>query len=111
MGSEIVKAVRHHHERFDGSGYPDGLRGEEIPIASRIIMLSDSIDAMLSDRPYRKALSVEHVYGELARCSATQFDPTIVRVILGRDTLQRAAELVQREQSLGPDIPALVSMG
>jgi len=111
VGSEIVRAVRHHHERFDGTGYPDGLRGEGIPIAARIIMLSDSIDAMLSDRPYRKALTVEHVYGELARCSSSQFDPSIVRVILGRDTLQRAAELVRREQELGPDIPALVRTG
>jgi putative nucleotidyltransferase with HDIG domain len=107
--SHVIKAVRHHHERFDGTGYPDGLVGEEIPVASRIIMLSDSIDAMLSDRPYRKALSVESVYAELARCASTQFDPHIVRVILSRDTLQRAEALVRRSIEHGSDVPALLT--
>jgi putative nucleotidyltransferase with HDIG domain len=109
VSSHVIKAVRHHHERYDGTGYPDGLVGEETPIASRIIMLSDSIDAMLSDRPYRKALTVEKVYAELARCSSTQFDPNIVRVILSRDTLQRAEDLVRRSVELGSDVPALMT--
>jgi putative nucleotidyltransferase with HDIG domain len=90
----VVAAVRHHHEHFDGSGYPDGLKGTQAPLAARIIMLCDSIDAMLSDRPYRKALSIEHVQAELIRCSGTQFDPEIVEVILQRNTLDRAASLV-----------------
>lgn len=90
----IVLAVRHHHERYDGTGYPDRLAGEEIPLASRIIMLCDSVDAMLSDRPYRRALTVEQVRAELLRCSGAQFDPRIVQVMLKRNTLERAASLV-----------------
>jgi putative nucleotidyltransferase with HDIG domain len=85
-----VRAVRHHHERFDGNGYPDGLRGEDIPLASRIIMICDSVDAMLSDRPYRKALPVDTVREELLRCAGSQFDPDIVAVILRSGTLERA---------------------
>jgi putative nucleotidyltransferase with HDIG domain len=96
VSAEVIRAVRHHHERCDGTGYPDGLRGQEIPLAARIIMLCDSIDAMLSDRPYRRALSIEKVHSELARCASTQFDPELVRVVLSRNTLERAAALVQR---------------
>jgi putative nucleotidyltransferase with HDIG domain len=86
-----VNAVRHHHERFDGAGYPDGLKGDEIPLASRIIMICDSVDAMLSDRPYRKALPVETVREELLRCAGSQFDPAIVQVMLTQRTLERTA--------------------
>ncbi len=97
FGPEIIKAVRHHHERFDGQGYPDGISGAAIPLAARIIMLCDSIDAMLSDRPYRSALTVNATYNEIVRCSGTQFDPDIVEVILRRDTLRRAAGLAEAE--------------
>jgi len=92
--SDVVKAVRHHHERWDGEGYPAGLQGKGIPLAARIIMLSDSIDAMLSDRPYRPALSIETTEAELRRCAGTQFDPAIVEQILARETLQRAAAVI-----------------
>ena len=92
---DLIDGVRHHHERFDGSGYPDKLEGDRIPLAARIIQLCDSIDAMLSDRPYRKALSVEQVRSELVRCAGTQFDPKIVDIILKRNTLDRAAALVR----------------
>ena len=96
---DVIRAVRHHHERFDGTGYPSGLQAEEIPLAARIIMLCDSIDAMLSDRPYRKALTLEKTRLELVRCSGSQFDPVIVRVILQRNTLERALWLVDRHDS------------
>jgi putative nucleotidyltransferase with HDIG domain len=96
--SEVIESVRHHHERFDGTGYPDGIAGSDIPLPARIIMLSDSIDAMLSDRPYRKALSIAHVREELARCAGTQFDPKIVEHILRKNTLERAAALVRPEE-------------
>lgn len=92
---EIIEGIRHHHEHFDGSGYPDGLQALEIPLASRIIMISDSLDAMLSDRSYRKALSPEVVRQELLRCSGTQFDPEIARIVIASDTIQKAQELVQ----------------
>jgi putative nucleotidyltransferase with HDIG domain len=94
---DVIMGVRHHHERYDGSGYPDGISGERIPLPARIIQLCDSIDAMLSDRPYRKALTVEHVRGELLRCGGSQFDPKIVDIILKRNTLERAASLVRPE--------------
>jgi putative nucleotidyltransferase with HDIG domain len=90
----IIDAVRHHHERMDGKGYPDGLTGDAIPQAARIIMLCDSIDAMLSDRPYRKALPLDRVRQELIRCSGDQFDAEIVRVVLQKDTLTRACTLI-----------------
>lgn len=90
----VVAGVRHHHERFDGTGYPDGLTGDQIPIAARIIMLCDAMDAMLSDRPYRSAMSLAQVERELVKCSGTQFDPVLVEVVLSKGTLNRAVELV-----------------
>ena len=102
MEKTVVSGVRHHHERYDGSGYPDGLKGKEIPIAARIIMLCDSIDAMLSDRPYRKALPLAHVREELRRCSGTQFDPDIVQAIFDHNTLERADLLVDRAGARTP---------
>ncbi len=77
-----AKIIRHHHERYDGNGYPLGLRGEEIPFLSRIITLADAFDAMTSDRPYRKALPYSIALQEIKRCRATQFDPDIVDVFM-----------------------------
>lgn len=99
LNDAVIEGVRHHHERFDGKGYPDGLRGEEIPLYSRIIMICDAIDAMLSDRPYRAALTVDRVHDELLRCSGTQFDPEITGVIIRYGTLTRAQELVRTQIS------------
>jgi HD-GYP domain-containing protein (c-di-GMP phosphodiesterase class II) len=79
---DLVPAIRHHHERWDGAGYPDGLRGEQIPMSARIIALADTIDAMTSARPYRPALTPEEVRRELIRCRGTQFDPDIVDRLL-----------------------------
>jgi putative nucleotidyltransferase with HDIG domain len=88
----IVQGVRHHHERYDGTGYPHGLTGKAIPVAARIIMMCDSIDAMLSDRPYRNALPLAHVRTEMLRCSGTQFDPELVDVVLkGRALVREVA--------------------
>jgi putative nucleotidyltransferase with HDIG domain len=94
VNKQIINAVRHHHERFDGDGYPDGLTADAIPMPARIIMLCDSVDAMLSDRPYRKALSVEHARSELNRCAGTQFDPKIVAAVLNNNTLEKAVRLI-----------------
>jgi HD-GYP domain-containing protein (c-di-GMP phosphodiesterase class II) len=74
----IAPIVRHHHERWDGKGYPDGISGEAIPLGSRIICVADSYDAMTSDRPYRKALSHLDAHAELRKHAGTQFDPVIV---------------------------------
>lgn len=76
------KIVRHHHERWDGKGYPDGLSGHDIPLLSRILSVADSYDAMTSDRPYRKGLQVDEALGELRRNCNTQFDRDIVNAFL-----------------------------
>jgi putative nucleotidyltransferase with HDIG domain len=78
--AEIVLA---HQEFFDGTGYPRGLRGEKIPLGARIFSIADALDAMISDRPYRKALPMSHAREEIRRCSGTQFDPKVVEVFLG----------------------------
>jgi putative nucleotidyltransferase with HDIG domain len=74
----VARAVRHSHERWDGGGYPDGLRGDEIPLASRIVFCADAYDAICSDRPYRGARSEAEGLAEIRRCAGTQFDPRIV---------------------------------
>jgi two-component system cell cycle response regulator len=74
------KLVRWSHERFDGTGYPDKLAGEDIPLESRIIAVCDAYDAMVSDRPYRAPLTSVQALAELRRCSGTQFDPEVVDV-------------------------------
>jgi diguanylate cyclase (GGDEF)-like protein len=80
--SDAVPVILHHHEHFDGSGYPDGLAGDDIPLASRILLVSDAFDAMTTDRPYRKAMPVEAAIEELKRNSGGQFDPAIVEAFL-----------------------------
>lgn len=77
-----VPAVLHHHERWDGGGYPDGLAGIEIPAEARILAVVDAFDAMTSDRPYRPALRTEIAIAELERCSGAQFDPDVVEVFV-----------------------------
>jgi putative two-component system response regulator len=79
---EILKAVRHHHERYDGRGYPDGLSGEQIPLGARILAVADTYDAMTSERPYREAMSAEVTYTEIERGKGTQFDPEVVDAFL-----------------------------
>jgi putative nucleotidyltransferase with HDIG domain len=81
---DIVPCVRHHHEWFDGSsrGYPDRLAGDRIPLPSRIILVCDTVEAMTSDRPYRKALPLEMVFTEITKYSGSQFDPTCVDAFL-----------------------------
>jgi putative nucleotidyltransferase with HDIG domain len=79
---DAVDSVRHHHENWDGTGYPAGLSGEAIPLGARIIMFADTIDAMTTDRPYRAALGPEEVKSELVRWRGSQFDPHICDVLL-----------------------------
>ncbi len=80
---DIIPGVLHHHERYDGKGYPAGLAGENIPLMGRIICLADCFDAMTSSRTYRKALPLEVALTEIRRCSGTQFDPRLAEVFLG----------------------------
>ena len=79
---DVVPAVRHHHENWDGTGYPHGLAGELIPLASRIIRFADTIDAMTTDRPYRRPLGEAEVRSEIVRCRGTQFDPSMADALL-----------------------------
>lgn len=78
--ADVIPFIRHHHERYDGQGYPDGLRGEQIPMEARILTVADSFDAMTSHRPYRKAMSPQAALAELQEKAGTQFDPRIVEV-------------------------------
>jgi putative nucleotidyltransferase with HDIG domain len=89
---DVVKIVMHHHEREDGQGYPDGLLGDEIPIGSKIIVLCDAVDAMLSDRPYRDALSLPAVIEQLQENAGRQFDHRVVRAATRTDILTEYAE-------------------
>ncbi len=74
--------IRHHHERFDGKGYPDGLKGDEIPRLSRILCVADSFDAIDSDRAYRKKMGKNEIFGIINENSGTQFDPEVVKAFL-----------------------------
>lgn len=82
LGDRVISAIRAHHERCDGSGYPDGLKGDQIPLLARILAVADVFDAMTSDRPYRKAMPVSQAVGELLRERGTRFDPDVVRVFI-----------------------------
>jgi len=79
---KILPIIRHHHERIDGKGYPDGLKGEEIPLCARILHVADSFDSMTADRPYRPAPGMEYAVSELKKYSGTQFDPKVVEAFL-----------------------------
>jgi putative nucleotidyltransferase with HDIG domain len=92
LGSEIVRPllffqdispiIRSHHENYDGTGYPDGLKGEEIPLLARIVRLADSFDAMTTDRPYRKALTFSQACQELRKNAGKHYDPYLVDLFL-----------------------------
>lgn len=84
--SDISSLILHHHEWWDGSGYPVGLKGEEIPIACRILAIVDAYDAMINDRPYRKAMTPAQALHELRRCAGTQFDPGLVETFVSLGT-------------------------
>ena len=80
--AEIAEIVLHHHERFDGLGYPDGISGYNIPLGSRLIAVCDSIDAMMTTRSNRKAFSEQDCYEEIKRCSGTRYDPDVVDAVM-----------------------------
>jgi diguanylate cyclase (GGDEF)-like protein len=100
---EVAKLVRATHERFDGTGYPDGLTGEEIPLEARIVNAADAYCAMTQQRPYREAKSIEGAFDELARCAGSQFDPDVahalIAVIRQRQSTRAAGERGQAQRT------------
>ena len=102
--SHLADIVRSSHERMDGKGYPDGLPGSEIPIASRIIFVCDAFDAMTSERSYAVAMTADAALAELRRCAGTQFDPVAVAA------LGRALEQTTGTEPLVPRSPRLLRL-
>ena len=111
IGSEILRhvdflaeatlIVRHHHERWDGTGYPDGLRGEQIPLAARVFAIADTLDALTTDRPYRRAVGWEAARKVIHEGAGAQFDPAMIAAYdtLGDDTFARLSEGVHSSSS------------
>lgn len=99
---ELLPAIRSHHERIDGKGYPDGLKGDEIPQIARILAISDAFDAMVSDRPYRRGLTIEAALQQIRDGAGSQFDPVFAHTFI--DVINRSSkeELVFLTQSNGP---------
>jgi putative nucleotidyltransferase with HDIG domain len=91
---KVARFAKHHHERFDGRGYPDGLKGEQIPLFSRIILIADTFDAMTSTRVYRKGLPYQVAFDELNEFAGSQFDPNLVKHFING---------MQKEQAKGED--------
>ena len=96
---DVTPCVRHHHEWYDGSraGYPDRLAGDKIPLPSRIILVADTVEAMTSDRPYRKALPLDVVITELTKYSGSQFDPICAEAML-RLLEEEGDEFIKKDQ-------------
>jgi diguanylate cyclase (GGDEF)-like protein len=103
--SPVARLVRASHENWDGSGYPDGLRGERIPLASRIIAVCDAFHAMTSERPYQGAVGREEALAELRRCAGTHFDPTVVHVLCRELDAEAGAAAAADPADLGDPAP------
>jgi putative nucleotidyltransferase with HDIG domain len=106
---EIARIVRHSHERWDGGGYPDGLEGEQIPLASRIIFCADAFHAIRTDRPYRPGRSALEAVAEIERCAGSQFDPCVAEaltlVVYERGRLAKGADGSGRLFALSAGLP------
>ena len=89
LRGSVEAIIRHHHENFDGSGYPDGLMRDQIPMGARIIMIADTVDAMTTDRPYRRALTLQRAFEELAKYAGRQFDPKLVDLVSNSPSIRR----------------------
>ena len=89
LRGSVEAMIRHHHENYDGTGYPDGIAGERIPIGARIIMIADTLDAMTTDRPYRRAMTFARAVEELQEYAGTQFDPNLVRLVARSRSIRR----------------------
>lgn len=101
--ARVAEIVRATHERYDGAGYPRGLAAEQIPLASRIVFVCDSFDAMISERPYRAAKTEAAALAELRRCAGAQFDPVVVEAFIAEYDARHAAQLQVGVQSAEPE--------
>jgi HD-GYP domain-containing protein (c-di-GMP phosphodiesterase class II) len=118
---DLVPLIQHHHEAWDGTGYPDQKRGDDIPLGARVIALADTIDAMTTSRPYRGALSAEAVRAEIVSESGRQFDPSLCDAILQPDAWSEIVQelaiatseypVVQRASAPQRNLTATVSVG
>ena len=97
----IISVIRHHHEWYDGSGYPDGLIGEEIPYCARIVAIADAYDAMSSDRPYRKALSLKEIKNEFSKNAGVQFDPEMASTFI--EILENKNNIIPNKSLIAPE--------
>ncbi len=103
----LAPFIRHHHERWDGKGYPDRLKGEQIPLEARILAICDAVETMASDRPYRHGAVVGEILAEIERCSGTQFDPEAVKTFI-RVVRNGSLKLVNSARTVAPKSPGLV---
>ncbi len=101
---ELLPAIRHHHERIDGKGYPDGLSGDDIPLIARILAISDAFDAMVSDRPYRKGLPVEEALKRIREGAGTQFDAALAELFISLVNRRSSAELEALAKQYGSKV-------
>jgi two-component system cell cycle response regulator len=99
--SQVSRIVRSSHERYNGSGYPDGLKGDEIPLPSRIIAVCDAFDAMIGPRPYRLGMNNDNAASELRRCAGAQFDPVVIEFFLS--VVDELAKEANAQVELSPD--------
>jgi len=104
----LIPIIRHHHEHYDGTGYPKGLSGSDIPIEARILAVADAVEAMASDRPYRQGRDIHGIVDELNRCAGTQFDPMVVTAFieLAREHGESLIANSARKIELKEDVPA-----
>lgn len=101
LSTLILSVIRHHHEWYDGSGYPDGLIAEEIPYCARIVAIADAYDAMSSDRPYRKALSLEEIKNEFSKNAGIQFDPEMAKTFI--EILENKNNIIPNKSLIAPE--------
>lgn len=107
---DVLLTVRHHHERYDGAGYPDGLQGHTIPLGARIVAVCDAVDAMLSDRPYRPALSLDAVRDQLTLNSGRQFAPEVAEILIETNFLEEYTALLRGIPGRGRQLEAADSV-
>ncbi|MTI84364.1 MAG: HD-GYP domain-containing protein [Firmicutes bacterium] len=100
LNNEVVESIKHHHERWDGTGYPDGLVRKDIPLAARIITVADSYDAMTTSRPYGKIFSKRDALEEITLCAGTQFDPELAGIFVSLITDSQYSDELYAKRSL-----------